>query len=158
MRAPFTGSRGRTYCFSARARDAAGNRSRWSAERCTAVPLDEDGLLRRAGWKRVGLPGGYLGRALQTRDEGARLVLRRAVVKRLLLFATRCPSCGTLEVRFNDRLLQRIRLTSAKTVRSQRFPLPTLAKVTRGDLELRTVGSRLVRVDGLGISQATDPR
>jgi hypothetical protein len=42
-------ARGHEYCFSVRARDRAGNLSAWSAERCTAVPLDDRDLARTTG-------------------------------------------------------------------------------------------------------------
>jgi hypothetical protein len=42
-------ARGYTYCFSARARDHAGNTSAWSAARCTTVPSDDRVLTPSGG-------------------------------------------------------------------------------------------------------------
>jgi hypothetical protein len=97
--AVFVGSPGTTYCFSARARDRAGNLSGWSAETCTALPVDDRTLGVASGtWLRRSA-GAYYRRTYSTAARaGAALVLRGLQARRLALLGTRCPTCGTVRV------------------------------------------------------------
>ena len=88
----FTGARGRTYCFSARARDRAGNVSSWSAERCTAILLYDRTLSAAPGWTRGLSTHDYAGTFTRTTLRGARLTLPGAILDRLGVLVVRCPA------------------------------------------------------------------
>ena len=64
-----TGSTGRTYCFASRARHD-GVTGAWSAEACTAVPLDDRSLKASSAWSEVTGSALYRGTALRTTRRG----------------------------------------------------------------------------------------
>ena len=107
----FTGAAGSTYCFSVRAVDGAGNLSRYSTEKCTAIPFDDTALSRRGAWAREGSRT-----ALPRRDAALVAPGRRARA------APTCgPSasrswprsarrCGSVDVLLGARLLKTVSL------------------------------------------------
>ena len=149
----FAGARGHTYCFSARARDRAGNVSSWSAERCTAILLDDRTLSASPGWTRGLSTYDYAGTFTRTTRSGARLTLPGATLDRLALLVVQCPSCGTIAVYLNGHHWGEINTRSTTThhqyVSFGHFPLRkatvTLVVTSRGEN---------VIIDGLGVSRA----
>ena len=61
----FTGATGRTYCFSARARND-GVTGPYSSETCTAIPLDDRSLKLGSGWRQVTGSAFYRGAAVSS--------------------------------------------------------------------------------------------
>jgi hypothetical protein len=149
LSAPFTAVPGSTYCFSARAYDAAGNSSNWSGERCTAVPLDDPALSSVGVWTRTPGSGYYLGTVSRATATGARLSARLAA-KRLIVLVTKCPTCGTIDVLYNGVVVVSADLAAATTQKQQRVTLPAFAQVQTGLLSISvTSSSRPVEVDGV---------
>ena len=75
--AQFQATRGRTVCFSSRARSDASPTAAagpWSTERCTAVALDDTALTSR-GWKRERYDPFYGDSRLATSTHGSTLVI-----------------------------------------------------------------------------------
>jgi subtilisin family serine protease len=143
---------GYTYCVSARATDRAGNVSSWSAERCTAAPLDDRGLSASGRWTR-GTGGYYLGTYSYSTQAGASL--RRSVAaKRIALVATKCSGCGTVDVFWGSTLLRRISLSALTTRRSQIIDVATFSSIRTGTLtiKVRTSGRKVI-VEGAGVSR-----
>lgn len=153
--ASYTGGLGRTYCFGARATGTAGNVTSLSAERCTAVPLNDTQLTRSSGWTKKTLSTFYEGRATWTRTTGAYLTRTGAQAKRIALVATRCPTCGTVDVYLGATKLKRISLSSSTTKRRQVISVAAFSSVKSGTVKVKVVSSgKDVFVEGLGLARA----
>jgi hypothetical protein len=152
--ATFIASPGRTYCFEATARDRAGNRAPgWSSGRCFVLPLAGGSLEREGPWiRRTDVPGYFLDGYIQTKQRWA-WARREVVAKRIVLVATRCPSCGSVAVRWRGRVVRTIDLRAATLRRSQLIEVRTFARPRRGTLRLDVVSrGKTVRIEGLGVS------
>jgi hypothetical protein len=154
--AAFPARSGRTYCLRVGVEDRAGNPAPGvSPQRCFARPLNESALDWHGPWARRVRVSGYLGSSyIETDRKGA---LARAVVsaRRLLLVATRCPSCGTVEVRWRGQVVKTVDLSAATLRKSVRIPLVSLPSLERGTVRFDVVSSgRRVRIDGVGASAA----
>jgi hypothetical protein len=154
--AGFTGSPGTTYCFSARARDQAGNVSDWSAETCTALPVDDRALAAASGtWLRRSADGYYRRTYSTAARKGSALVLRGVQVRRLALLATRCPTCGTVQILWNGTLLKQVSLAAATLEKKRLLALGPFPSLQEGTVRMRVSSSgRPVQIDGLAASRA----
>jgi GH25 family lysozyme M1 (1,4-beta-N-acetylmuramidase) len=152
----FTGSPGATYCFSARARDRAGNVSDWSAETCSALPVDDRTLAAASGtWLRRSADGYYRRTYSTAAREGAALVLRGVQGRRLALLATRCPTCGTVQIFWNGTLLKQVSLAAPTPEKKRLLALGPFASLREGTVRMRVSSSgRPVQIDGLAVSRA----
>jgi subtilisin family serine protease len=153
--AAFRSSPGSTYCFSTSARDGSEVPRPWGAESCTAIPLDEGIFKRRGPWKRKVDAGSYLADYVVSGKRGASLVAAGLEARVLVLVATRCRGCGTVEVLWNGRRLRRINLGSRRLARTQLIPIASFEDVRRGRVQVRVTSSRRpVRIEGLGVSRS----
>lgn len=146
------GTPGRTYCFSVRAGDAAGNLSAWSPERCRVVPLDDRSLTASRGWVRRTEAGAFLHTTARSSTPGATLRLTGASVTRVALVVTTCPTCGKVGVYVGSRLVSTISTYSA-TTRRQVVRLASRIALTRGTVTLKVAQRRTVIVDGLIVTR-----
>ena len=147
------GAPGREYCFGVRARDAAGNVSGWSPDRCTALPLDDRSLTAgTGGWTRGTNARYYAGTYTTTSSAHAVLQLRGAQLDRLALVVTRCSTCGALTVYLNGVAFETINTQAAKPA-YQTLVLPPAFSLRTATVTLRTTGTRPVLIDGIGISR-----
>jgi DNA-binding beta-propeller fold protein YncE len=151
--ASFSAKPGNTYCFKVKATDNAGNASAASAEKCSAIPLD-DRSLTGAGWSRSTATGYYRDTYSAATRKGARLTRTGVQGKRLALVATRCPGCGVVDVKRDGTLLKRVNLTATTTKKRQIIPVANLAGVVSGTITITVATSgKPVFIDGLGISR-----
>jgi hypothetical protein len=145
--ASFAGSPGNAVCFSSRARDIAGNVSAYSAERCTATPLDDRALRRRGSWTRVSRTGYFNGTLLQSSTPGSTLTSPTITGSRLALLASTGRHGGTMTARWRGHT-KTIRLRATRTRRR----LIRLRGFTgRGRLVVRVTGHGRTVIDGLGV-------
>ncbi|MGG5258185.1 hypothetical protein [Phycicoccus avicenniae] len=141
---------GTEYCFSVRARDRVGNTSAWSAERCTARALDDRALAAGTGWTRAGSSSASAGTVTRTTTAGRVLTRTRTVARRVLVVATTCPTCGTLDVFLGSTRVGSVSTRSSTTRARQVLALPLLPSVRSGTLTLRSrTTGRLVVVDAV---------
>jgi calcineurin-like phosphoesterase family protein len=153
--ARFRGHPGSTYCFSTRARDRAGNVSRWSRARCTALPLDDRSLTAKGAWRRARGSGFYLDTVSTSRANRATLVRVGVRARRLSLVVTRCPGCGTVRVYWKGSLLRTVQLGGGEVRRRQIVRLGAFDHVTRGSVLIRVTSvGKPVAIDGLGVSSS----
>lgn len=144
---------GSTYCFSARAVDEAGNRSEWSPERCSAVPLDDRALRASPSLARKTGSPYFLETVSITRQKDARLIVRNARVLDLSVVAQRCPGCGTVAVIFDDKRVGTINLHARNTKNRAIIHVRSFAAPRVGTIELVVLSRNApVRIDGLLLS------
>lgn len=150
--ASLTGAPGSTYCLRVSAKDKKANLSAPSAERCTAVPLDDRNLTSSPGWTNARVAGSYLGTVRRTTERGQALA-KRVRTKRLALIASKCPSCGVVEVFLGQTRLARISLKGR--ARGKVFvPVKTFGSVRTGTVWIIVASSgKKVVIDGLATSQ-----
>ena len=146
-------TKGSTYCFSARARDMNGLVSMWSAESCTAIPLDDRSFVRSASWTLGTNSAYFAGTYVRSATPGASLTRSGIVARRLDLVATVCHGCGSLRIYWNGTLLRTISLESAYTVHRKVLLITTFSTKRTGTLVIVVVGTKAVLVDGLAIRQ-----
>jgi alpha-tubulin suppressor-like RCC1 family protein len=150
--ASFGASSGYTYCFSTRARDADGLLSSWTAETCTAVPLDDRSLTRSAGWTAGTGSSYYRSTYLRSSTAGAKLTRTGVVARRIALLATTCPTCGTVKVYWGSTLLRTVSLHSDTTVNRKLITVASYSGARTGTLTIRVTSSgRKVIIDGVAI-------
>jgi hypothetical protein len=154
--ATFAGTYGRTYCFGARAQDNVGNVSAWSASHCTAVPLRSDQLAHTSSWSKATRSGAFAGFGYLTTAHGAQITRTSVVAQRLYLVATKCATCGSVQMRWNGTLLTTVNLYNPTTVRAEVIGIHTFATAHTGTLTA-TVSSptgKSVLIEGLAVYNA----
>lgn len=139
---------GAQACFSARARDRAGNLGSWGAEQCTSVLLD-DRALAATRWARGASSGHALGTFTRTTTPGAVLSRAGLAARRVGLVVTTCPTCGSVDVRHAGRLLGRVDLRSTTTRTRQLRWLTVPGPPRAGTLTITAVSTRLAIIDGI---------
>jgi hypothetical protein len=145
---------GRTYCFSARARDRVGNVGPWSTSRCAATPLDDRAARTTSGWSKTRTRAAYQ-RTLTTTDRrNESLVLPGVRARQIGLVTRTCPACGKVTVRHGGRLLGTVDLRS-RTVRNKRvFVLKTYNTPRLGKVVVRVVsGGKPIQIDGFVVKR-----
>ena len=148
----FVGSAGYTYCFSARAHDSVGSISAWTAETCTATPLDDRSFRRVGRWTAGRGNAFYKTTYLRSSTKGARLVRTSVVARRLAIEVTTCPTCGKVRVYWGATLLRTVNLHSGTTVNRKVIPIVTFSRARKGTLTLRVFSSgKRVTIDGVVI-------
>ena len=94
---PFVGKPGSTRCFSVRSADLVANRTAWSDEACTAVPLDERAFGAKGAWTQQS-GGSFQDTLTTTKARGATLTMKHLQARRFAVMATTCPTCGVFRV------------------------------------------------------------
>lgn len=150
--ASFPGSAGSTYCLSVLARDTLDAPSAWTAETCTAVPLDERSLNRSRGWTAGTGSAYYRSTYLRSSTYGAKLTRTGVVARQIALVATTCRTCGKVRVYWGTTLLRTISLYSATTVNRKLLTVTTFTSTRTGTLSIKVYSSgRKVIIDGLAV-------
>jgi bacillolysin len=150
--AVFSASPGYTYCFSVLARDTLDVASVWTAETCTAIPLDDRSLTRYGRWTAGTGSAYYRSTYVRSYAAGAKLVRTGVVARRIAIVATTCSTCGTIRVYWGSTLLKTISLKSATTVNRKLITVTTFTSARTGTLSIRVYsGSKKVIIDGVAI-------
>ncbi len=148
----FAASPGSTYCFGVRANDSNGGHSAWTADSCTAVPLDDRSLTRSAHWTAGTSPSYFRSTWLRSRTAGATLTRTNVVAKRIALVATTCSTCGKVKVYWGSTLLKTVNLSSPTTVTKKVIAIATFTSVRTGKVRIvQASAGKKVLVDGLAI-------
>ena len=93
----FTGTAGRTYCFSVRARECLQQSRRLGDTFCVGFPVDERTMTAAGTWTKVSSSSYYMSTGMTSTSAGATLKLPVAY-RRLYLVATKCSGCGSVKV------------------------------------------------------------
>jgi hypothetical protein len=151
----FSGTYGQTYCYRVRARDYAGNLSGW-ARRCTSIPLRARSLTYTGKWVRQASAAYFTGVAYRTNVTGQYARLTGVQGQHMWLVATKCPVCGTVQVRWNGAVIANVNLASPVTVHHAlvgiaNFPAPKLGELR---LYVTSPATRTVIIEGLAVLRA----
>ena len=145
---------GTTYCFRVRAHDGAANLSPYSEPVCAATPVDDRALSIKSGaWKRSVATSAYRGTLTQATARGVSLQLKNVKALRLSLVASRCSTCGKVDVIWNGSKIKTIDLKGAAASKFV-FPIKTFSSVTAGDLIMKVATSgKKVAIDGVAVEK-----
>ena len=152
----FTGLAGSTYCFSVRSYDPYSHTTgAWTAETCTAVPLDDRSLTKSSGWlaKTDVTPSRYYNNTYAYTTTLNKYVTRTLVqARRIAIVATTCSTCGSIKVYWNSKLIKTVSLKTTATVYHKVILVATFSSVQKGTLKLvvSTSGKRIY-LDGVAI-------
>jgi uncharacterized protein YjbI with pentapeptide repeats len=124
------GSLGYKYCYQVQSYDLAGNRSGWSAARCTSLPLDDRSLTASKGWVRGKATGWLASTYSRASGRGATLTGARTTVTNAGVIATVCKTCGSVAVYVGTYKVGTISLYSSKTVARRTITLKPFAART----------------------------
>jgi hypothetical protein len=153
--ANFTGSPGHTYCFRVRATDNAGNTSGYTAVKCTAVGLKASSLSYSAGWKSQNSSAYYGGAATYTTTSHATSTRTGVWAKRVFLIATKCSTCGTVQIKWNSTVTANISLVASGTAHKQVIIAVSLGAVAAGTVTITVTSAtgKSVIIEGLAVSR-----
>jgi glucose/arabinose dehydrogenase/PKD repeat protein len=155
----FVGEPGHAYCFRARAYDELGNVSGWGSRSCTALPVDDVQIAKRApaSWSRERDARHYTGTALVTRATTASLVIPLpSEVKHVEALVEMCRRCGRVKfiVRSPTGPSRSTFVDLSSPERRSRVLVPIHLTTGRpGSLLVRVTSpqGRMVRLDGIAI-------
>ena len=99
----------------------------WTAETCTAVPLDDRSLARSGRWTAGTSASYYRSTYLRSYTYGAKLTRTGIVARRIAIVATTCRTCGKVRVYWGSTLLRTVSLYSATTVNRKLITVTTFA-------------------------------
>lgn len=142
---------GAETCISVRARDAAGNVSAWSSDRCSARPLDDRALTAKGSWAKTKGNTLYLGTARTATAKGATLTRSGSLAGRVALVASKGKGYGNVGVYYNGKLVKTVDLSAKRSSTKNVIVLPRLARAGTIGLKVLTTG-KTVQVDGLLIA------
>ncbi len=151
-------AQGDSVCLSVRAHDGVGNRSRWTAPRCTSRPLDDRALTASTGWTRATGSSYWLNTI--TRTTASTQTLRRTGVQlsRVGVVATVCSGCGLVDVKVGTSTIGSINLAAAALGQKRVLMLPAFTERT-GTVTVRSVSSgKQIAIDGLVVIRTTNQR
>jgi hypothetical protein len=120
------------------------------------LPVDDRTLAAASGtWLRRSADGYYRRTYSTAAREGAALVLRGVQGRRLALLATRCPTCGTVQIFWDGTLLKQVSLAAPTPEKKRLLALGPFASLREGTVRMRVSSSgRPVQIDGLAVSRA----
>jgi hypothetical protein len=146
---------GRTVCFRVRATDRAGNQSVW-AQRCTSIPVRARSMTYSRLWTRATNAAYFSGEAFATKYNGQNATLAGLQAQHMWLIATKCASCGSLQVRWNNVVIGNVSLVSPTTVHHVLIPIAAWTAPKAGTLRVYVTSpsGRSVIVEGLAALRA----
>jgi len=147
---------GQTVCVSVRATNRAGQIGPWSPGRCTARPLAETSATTvTSGWRATKSPQLLGGTAYTTSTRRSSWTLDGVTTGRVGIVASRCPTCGSVNVYVGTALVGSIDLRAATTSYQNLIMLPPFARRTgRLAFVVSSPTGRMVQLDGVVASAA----
>jgi hypothetical protein len=141
-----------THVFTVAARDAAGNVDPTPASVRFAAPFTSRQLTRVGhDWTRRRDGAAYRGGFLRASSAGATLTFRAARFSRVALVVGTGPGYGRIGVYLKGELLRRVSLRSDTARARVVVPVATLPRRVSGQLRIRALNGKQVRVEGLGV-------
>ena len=147
---------GQTLCFSVRATNRAGQVGPWSPARCTARALDQTAATTVSRtWRLTTAPVLLGGTALTTTKRLSTWSLANVTTDRVGIVASRCATCGSVNIFIGRTLVGTIDLQAPVTSYQNLILLPRFA-TRSGQLSIvvRSADGRTVQLDGVVASVA----
>jgi hypothetical protein len=146
---------GQTLCFSVRATNRAGQVGPWSSARCTARALDQTAGTVSRTWRLATSPKLYLGTAMTTTTRLSTWSLANVTTDRVGIVASRCATCGSVNIFVGRTLVGSIDLQAPTTSYRNLIMLPRFT-TRSGQLTIvvRSADGRTVQLDGVVASAA----
>lgn len=153
--ATFSGTQGRTYCFSARATDSVDNQGATSAYRCTTTPLDDRKPTLTGKWSNQTGSSHYLGTVRTTTKKGATMKLTGVKVQRLGLLVAKGKGFGSVQVLFNGTKLGTFSLAAGSSKAKQQILVKDFGTVRTGTVVIKVMSAngKPVKIDGLHLEK-----
>ncbi len=146
--AAYSAARGHTICFSSRARDARGDTSTWSPQRCTATAVD-DATMSGRRWSRQRSWSYYGGSRLTTKAQGATLSIPDVRATSVALLVSRGAGAGKVKVTLGSADLGTFS-TSGKHANRVVIPVAQFGSLRTGRLRVTVMSSgKPVSIDGI---------
>jgi hypothetical protein len=151
----FAGASGRTFCFRARATDNAGNVSAF-VTRCTSTPLQSVSLKYTRLWTKRVSTSYFAGVGFTTTTKGQNALLAGVQAQHMWLLATKCSTCGSVQVRFNGAVIANASLASPVTTRHALIPIAAFPTPRAGTVQVYVTSptGKLVAIEGLAVLRA----
>jgi hypothetical protein len=151
----YSGTYGTSYCFRSRATDNADNEGAFTSGKCTSVPLASGHLQYSTGWTKQSASGAFASTYRTTTRKGATVSRSGVRARRIALVVTKCKTCGSVKVYWNDTYYKTVSLASSSTVRKQVVALLSFSKISNaGTLKIVVSSSgQAVPIEGLGVSK-----
>jgi hypothetical protein len=141
---------GYTYCASVRARDNAGNVTRWTPAPCSARMVDDRFLRAVAHWTRFSGRTRWYDKTFSRATARGATLWKYATFTRVAVTALHCPTCGVLQIYVGKTLLKTLNLKSSKYGRTN-FVSPA-AKLRTAHVYLKVASRhRIVQIDAVGL-------
>src|SRR5262249_2099797 len=118
----YTATAGNTYCFHSRARDIPGEVSAYSSDKCTTVPFKAAGLSNSSGglaWSHSSHGSVYGGVVYSAKAKNAYFSKGTAKARHIYIVVSKCSTCGTIQIRWNNTVKSTIALTAPSWKRKQ---------------------------------------
>lgn len=149
----YSSATGRTVCIDARATDNAGHTSAFTTTRCTIVPLHSNQVSYSSGWAKVSSSAVYGGFAYQSKTHGNTMTRTGIVAKQISIVLTRCSACGTIEVRWNNKVVKTYNLANRTTLHEQVLTVAKFSSAQKGTLTVivTSPNGKVVPIEGLAI-------
>lgn len=150
--ATYSGLLGRAFCFRARGFDNTGNVSSYSNQICTAVPMSATSLgYPVGGWTRQFRTDVFGGVVYSTKTKGAEVRRTSMLAKRVYVVATKCITCGSIQVRWNNVVIANVNLAATGTLHKQVFWVGSFASVKSGTLTIfvTSASGKTVAIEGV---------
>ena len=105
-----------------------------------------------SGWTVYSPAGAYTTNVYRTTVRNATATRTGIAGRRLMVLATTCPTCGTVDVLWNGAVINHINLYSASGVRNVPLSLAVWSAPKSGTLVLKVTSSgKPVVIEGLGV-------
>jgi hypothetical protein len=149
------GLKGRDYRFTVAAIDSSGNEDLTPAVDRWTVPINNTFLRGYSrGWKEKSGHGYFEDSYSITTRHGASVQQGKRRFRSVVLVATKCPDCGSLEVRLGSRVLKHVDLHAAKRKQRRLIPIASWKRPHTGTVKVVVTSTgRDVIVEGLGLSR-----
>lgn len=144
----YDGKAGRTYCFSAQAKDAVSNTGAWSGEQCTTTPVDDASMVATKGFSHTEGAGHYQGTYARATKKGATLRLKDVQADKIAILVGKTANGGTIDVFFHGEKLGRYSLQGSGN--QHLIAWKDLGGTKSGDLVVKVVSAdgKTIRIDG----------
>lgn len=140
---------GAQVCFAVRARDAIGNVTPWSAQRCALVPVDDRALTVSGSTSRITSSLALGGTVTRLNASGAAVSKGALAGDQVALVLLKGPGQGTVEVTVGKHVYGRYSL-AATTWRREVLYLGGVF-FTDATVRVRSVSSAPARIDAIGV-------